>query len=549
MELRIWTYDLAREQQADLDFLRELCRQTIASGYNALGLYLEHRFAYESAPWTSGKHALTKAEVQTLEREFPTLQIVPFINLLGHFEGMLYTEKGHTMAAERFRGLQADGVNPDFQALCRSLIDDVCDAFRSDLIHIGGDETAQLGVGPYSSKRLQEIQAENPSTDAKAQLYAEHFAPLSDYLVAKGRTPGVWGDMFFEHPDALNAFPKETVIFDWQYFKSSEFTAKPFLDAGYRTVFCPAIHTYNAIWCHLAQSERSVAEQVEAAHRLGAYGVCVTTWECGLFGNYSSILPAIRAAGKMLLDPRPEDRGEPLANGTFEKDVAIYAAKPNEAPRFLKEYLAESEADEEIARLLGIELQNLGGIYKFTRLRHPLKCRLFLYANPFLAWLRHREDLAGDLLPATDFFTPDEIGLKAIQIAERAVIFANKPHWKGLYMLTRKSAEFVRFAERARQAYAAGRPGEAITHLSPCRQVFEDLERVAVATSLNSAGSLADVERCRIARRHVEEVILRIKAYGDGSLGYLPSFETITHHAFCPHDQGNWWLINRWALE
>ena len=38
-------------------------------------------------------------------------------------------------------------------------------------------------------------------------------------------------------------------------------------------------------------------------------------------------------------------------------------------------------------------------------------------------------------------------------------------------------------------------------------------------------------------------------ANGDGVLGYLPSFEHLTHPKFVPHDQGAWWLINRWAHE
>ena len=52
-----------------------------------------------------------------------------------------------------------------------------------------------------------------------------------------------------------------------------------------------------------------------------------------------------------------------------------------------------------------------------------------------------------------------------------------------------------------------------------------------------------------MAREHIERVMRRIKQYGDESLGYLPSFETITHPNFMPYDQGNWWLINTWARE
>ena len=196
----MWTYDIARGQCPDLQYLRQLCKLSLDNGYNAIGLYLEHRFAYPSAPWAAGKEILTPDVITTLQGEFPTLQLVPFINLLGHFEGFLYTQAGAGLAKDRFKGMQADPANADFQTLCRNLIDDTVAIFKSDLIHIGGDETQQLG-----------------STDEeKSRVYAEHFGPLAQYVIDRGRTPGVWGDMYFEHPAALDAMPKETIIFDWQ---------------------------------------------------------------------------------------------------------------------------------------------------------------------------------------------------------------------------------------------------------------------------------------------------------------------------------------------
>ncbi|MBI3721379.1 MAG: hypothetical protein HY248_02405, partial [Fimbriimonas ginsengisoli] len=98
MPLRMWTYDLAREQAPTLDHLRRLCDLSLQSGYNALGLYLEHRFAYPSAPWAQGAGCLTPEMVRTLQEEFKDLKLVPLVNLLGHFEGMLYTEHGKRYA-------------------------------------------------------------------------------------------------------------------------------------------------------------------------------------------------------------------------------------------------------------------------------------------------------------------------------------------------------------------------------------------------------------------------------------------------------------------
>ncbi|MBL1151894.1 MAG: hypothetical protein HND43_04065, partial [Armatimonadetes bacterium] len=113
----------------------------------------------------------------------------------------------------------------------------------------------------------------------------------------------------------------------------------------------------------------------------------------------------------------------------------------------------------------------------------------------------------------------------------------------------RLAIEFVRSAELARRAYAAGRVGDCLKRLADCRAVFDPMERIATRTHARIGGSLADIERCRIAREKVETVMRRVKQYGDGSLGYLPAFEVLTHPRFVPHDQACWWLINSWGAE
>ncbi len=696
----MWTYDVARELSPSYEGLQELCRLSLDAGYNALGLYLEHRFAYPSLPWAHGRGALEPEVVGRLQREFPELQIVPFVNLLGHFEGFLYTEEGAKFAEEPFAGMQANPLHPEFGALCRTILDDAMAAFSSEIVHIGGDETWQLGVGADSKARVAEAEASG-ARDGKAVLYGEHFGPLAQYVLDAGRRPAVWGDMFDDHPGALALVPERTLIFDWRYFSGPRPPSSP-----HEKVYSPTIHTYDALWCHLPQSERNVVEHAVAAARDGAYGVCVTTWEGGLFGNTNTLKPAIRASGEILreaedllaqvpavdLDGDPdtfplalrsrearedlasemlqpyltpeENRpdlevavndptlspgesplrapivrladsmvalllsgghpqavfevrggpghfdvvpdgtamtipeslcgdlarrfrliaelpahdltapepgritgtadGEPFAielravgsgpmpriemtvlssprldpdmSPLAERDVARYAAL-REAPRFLKSYLQESERSEEWARLVGCELQDAGGAFAFTGVRSAIKCRLLLYSNPFLLYLRNGDEL----------FSPS--GERALEVLTRALDFANGPDQRGPVVLGIKAIEFVRQCRRAHLAYAERRPGEAINHLAPCRQIFEDLEKVAVANTINADGSRADVERARIAGRWVDVVIGRMKLYGDGSLGYLPSFATITHPKFVPHDQANWWLINRWANE
>ncbi len=505
MALNMWMLDIAREQSPSLDHLRQMAQLTLDSGYDAWGLYLEHRFAYPSAPWAAGTGAVTPDMVRTLIAEFPGLQIIPFINLLGHFEGFLYTEGGQKYREEMFKGLQACPSCPEFVALCEGLIDDILGIFAADIVHIGGDETAQLGMCDRCRARIEALpHAPETEVDGKAWLYGEHFGPLARRVAAAGRTPAVWGDMFVQHPSALDHLPAETIIFDWQYFNGVRETAPAFTDRGFRVMGCPAIQTYNAAWCHVTQSEENVREVAQDVREMGLHGVCVTTWENGLFGSYDTLFPMLRNFGQLL-----SGRSDERCAGQLS----------------------------EWGKLMSDGLAACGGSFTPGRIRSSLKVRLMLQANPFLAWMHHAEEYMG------------KVGSKALAVCEQALAAADNEAEQGVAVFVRSGIEFVRIAESARRLYAAGKAEEAVSALALTRHLFDELAKVARRTHERIGGSLADIERCRIAREQVERVIVRIRRYGDGSLGYLPAFEHLTHPKFCPHDQAAWWLINKWANE
>lgn len=551
-KLRMWTYDIAREQCPTLDQLRRFAELTESAGYNALGLYMEHRFAFECTPWAHGVGCVTPEMVRTLQSEFPRIQFIPFLNLLGHCEGFIYTEHGKRYREEQFKGLQACPSNPAFVELCVRMVDEAMEAFSSTIIHLGGDETKQLGYCPSCAERIQHLgdhafEALESLSFAKerleakfaefmddaglgsgrskhqAQIYGEHFGPLCQRVLGAARTPALWGDMLLEHPTATSWIPKETLIFDWQYRRGVRDSAEKLLAHGYEVVGCPTLHTYNAAWLHLPESERNTQFVVSDSKELDLYGVCLTTWECALFGSYDALVPAVEWAGRLMSDP--SELAE-LRNSTAPSGSNLGRA-----------YSQNSEAEGDWAHLMGIELQNAEGIFAFSSIRSSLKCRFLLYGNPFLLWMHHAEELCGSS------------GDVALEILDQALAVAPGDAERGISQFVKSAIEFVRLAEEARLHYADGDFVGAIAKLAPTRMIFDDLAKIARRTHERIGGSLADIERCRVAKEHAEKVLVRIRKYGDGSLGYLPAFEIITHPKFMPHDQGSWWLINSWANE
>lgn len=497
MPLKMWMLDVAREQHLTYEHLAEFARLSVEAGYDALGLYLEHRFAYPSLPWAAGQDCVTPEMIARLRREFPGLRLIPFINLLGHFEGFIYTEGGAEFREAPLEGLQACPSHPGFIRLCEQMIDDVLAIFDDEIIHIGGDETAQLGQCELCKARV----SANPEVDGKAELYGAHFGPLAHRVAAAGRTPALWGDMFLAHPTALRYIPAESIIFDWQYFNGVADTASVFVDQGFRVVGCPCVITYSAAWCHLGATESNIREVSRDVESGGLFGMCVTTWESGLFGAYDSVFPVLRwAAGDTSLS--------------------------------LLDSFGESRT---WAELMSPKLEEFGGVFASGRIRNSLKTRVLLMANPFLAWVHHGEELRGDH------------GKSVLAHLDQALFYATTEAERGVTLWVRAAVEWVRLADDAAAEYAAGSPERAIAKLTLTRQLFDDLAKVARRTNVRIGGSLADIERCRIAREHVETAIKRLRQYGAGQLGYRPAFEVLTHPRFCPHDQASWWLINKWA--
>ncbi|MFC1492237.1 family 20 glycosylhydrolase, partial [Nitrospinota bacterium] len=274
MELIGWMYDIAREQSPREDFLLEAIRRSAQAGYGAVGLYLEHRFTYPSALWAAAEGCLTPAAAGRLcaAARGEGIRVIPFLNTLGHMEGFIRSEGGHWLAEAPRRGvLQICPSRPECIAFASGLVADAMDVFEDEWVHIGGDETYQLGECALCAGRAEEI--------GKEGLYAEFFERLCREVLERGRRPCLWGDMLAKHPGALESIPRETVIFDWHYEGPPAGTSEDFMRRGFEVVLCPAVRTYDSGWCFLDETRRVIDAHADEARRLGAAGVMVCAWE------------------------------------------------------------------------------------------------------------------------------------------------------------------------------------------------------------------------------------------------------------------------------
>ncbi|TWT39972.1 Glycosyl hydrolase family 20, catalytic domain [Phycisphaerae bacterium RAS1] len=493
MPILAWMYDLAREQSPSHDALTVMMQRSLAAGYNAVGLYLEHRFAYPSVPWPPPSGSLTPAGVTRLQEHFlpAGLRIVPFLNTLGHLEGFIRAQGGQRLSEGRSTGsAQICPTRSECVAFAHGLVNDAIDCFRDEWIHLGGDETRQLGQCPACAARVASV--------GKAGLYGEHYAALCKLVLDRGRRPCLWGDMLLEHPEALPHIPRQTLIFDWQYFNRPRDSTRRFRQAGFDVVCCPSVQTYNSGWCYLDATQSNIDEHAEDAAALGALGVLVTSWEFSYFTAYDTALPLIYAAGRRL------SRGESWEAALRAEGGATYAR---------------------LAAILGREIPAAAEFLKPGTWRQ-LRDRFVIRQNPFYLWQDWRAEACG---PAGD---------RVLALCDRAALgLADDDPWQLPITLHRVAVGWVRLAESAAQRYADGQPAAAASVLEHGRELLESL-RPPLRRAALSGGSCADAARLDRLAEKIATVCVRLRALS--GVVWLPAFETLIHDAYVAGDEAAW---------
>lgn len=493
MDLLGWMYDIAREQSPNADLLGRLFRESQTAGYNAIGLYLEHRYAYPSAPWAAGPGALTPEILRAALQKRPAgLRVIPFLNTLGHMEGFIRAEGGSWLAeAPALGSLQMCPTRPECSAFARGLVTDALAVFDDEWVHLGGDETRLLGVCPDCKARVER--------GGVGELYGEYFGELCRWVLKQGRRPCLWGDMLLKHPEALRHIPRETILFDWQYTQRPAATTRVFRKAGYDVVCCPSLRTYDAGWCFWEASCSNVDEHAADAEKTGALGVLVTTWEASYFQSYESFLPLIWAAGRRLVDDNDWDTA-----------------------------LADSGGEDfaRATRLLGDDLPACSPFLAagtWRRLRDGFVFR----QNPFWLWYEWRLEACGS------------VGERVLDICRQARACCKAdPRLELPITLHEVAVEWVRKVELARRAYADNLVIAAQANLDDGLQQLQrlraPLERVAA-----NGGSAVDLRRLDTLCARARTVRQKLGEIGTGP-GYRPTFETLMHSAYLVGDQAGW---------
>jgi N-acetyl-beta-hexosaminidase len=227
--------DLSRGPVTTLEFQKKLIRALAAYKINLYSPYFEHTAAYTSNPLIAppgGAISQTDAAELVAYAKLYHVTIVPEQEAFGHLHNALIWEQYSPLAETPHGAVLAPG-QPNSIPLIKQEFAELAAAYPGSFLHIGADETVDLGVGQTKA---------DVDSRGLAPVYLDFMQQIVAALQPLHRKLLFWGDIAQDSPDLLKSLPQNfkssTIAVAWIYNPEPKGYAKfltPFSNAGFET--------------------------------------------------------------------------------------------------------------------------------------------------------------------------------------------------------------------------------------------------------------------------------------------------------------------------
>lgn len=326
-------------------------------GYNTLMLYTEETYELPGEPFFGYmRGAYTESELKAVVKAASALniEVIPCIQTLGHLEHLL-KHPAYRQVRDTSSVLMVG--EPATYELIEKMVKHWRGICRSGRIHVGMDETHDLGRGRYLDKH-----GYRPGFD----LFNEHLTHVVKICRKYGMEPMIWSDMYFrlgcesgEYYDPKTTIPKSVIrkipaeveLVYWDYYHDN---VAFYLDwiarhraLGREPLMASGIWTWNRYWYDYRHTEANAGACVRACYQAGLKELIFTMW--GDNGAYC-------------------DHDSAFAGMTYCADIAFGTETPD-TERLSQRFAAICGGDYRAHRLAG----DLHGDYRTHKL--PGKAR------------------------------------------------------------------------------------------------------------------------------------------------------------------------------
>jgi hexosaminidase len=265
--------DLSRGPFPTLAFQKHQIAVLAAFKVNIYSPYFEHTLAYEANPLAAPPNsAMSKADVTELVRFARQyhITVIPEQEAFGHLHHVLKYEAYSTLA-ETPHGHVLSPVQPGSIELIKSWFGEIAAEFPSPFIHIGADETFELGTGQTK-----------PEVDRRGlgPVYADFLTQIDAALKPLHRKLLYWGDIAMNDPTAVSNLPKDMIALPWVYGPEKSYTRyiQPFVDQHIETWVAPGDSNWNVVYPIADNAFRNIQGFVRDGQHLGSTGALTTVW-------------------------------------------------------------------------------------------------------------------------------------------------------------------------------------------------------------------------------------------------------------------------------
>ena len=261
-EFPIKAMSIAVPPSSQLDsFVNFINNEMAPRQINTLLLRVDFHYQYKSHPELVDSGALSQADVDKIVNACVknNIKLIPQINLFGHqsWAGRVYKllevypefdETPWITMPANYKWPNADSLycksycplHPGVHKVVFALVDEICDAFKTNAFHAGMDEIFYIGMD-----KCPRCAGKN-----KAELFANEVNKVRDHLAEKGRTLYIWADRLINGFEtgiggweasfnytwpAIELIKKDVVMVDWHYERPDK-TAAYFATHGFKVI-------------------------------------------------------------------------------------------------------------------------------------------------------------------------------------------------------------------------------------------------------------------------------------------------------------------------
>ncbi len=265
--------DLSRGPFPTLAFQKHQIRVFAGFKINIYSPYFEHTLLYPgqplAAPPGSSLTTAEAAELVAFARQYH-VTIVPEQEAFGHLHHVLKYDLYRDEAETPHGHVLAPG-QPGSLPLIKDWFTQMAAEFPSPFIHIGADETFELGIGRTHDEVEQK---------GYGPVYIDFLKQIHDALAPLNRRLLFWGDIGDANPDAVPGLPKDMIAVPWNYRESSGFDKMiaPFAKAGIETWVAPGDANWNEVYPDAKTALWNIQGFIRDGQRLGSTGALTTVW-------------------------------------------------------------------------------------------------------------------------------------------------------------------------------------------------------------------------------------------------------------------------------